>query len=64
MIIGDVGGADSDRSEIEEEGESDWAVGVGCALGRVDAAVPVPVWANSSSRPSKAGRSAFCIEDK
>ena len=64
MIIGDVGGADSDRSEIEEEGESDWTVGVDCTDGRVNAAVPDPVWANSSSRPSKAGSSVFCIEDK
>lgn len=63
MIIGDVGGADSDRSEIVEEGESDWAVGVGCTSERVNAGVPDPEWANSSSRPSEAGSSVFCMED-
>ena len=63
MTIGDVGGADSDRSEIGEEGRSDGAVGAGGTSGRDNAAVPDPVWADSSSRPSEAGNSAFCMED-
>jgi len=62
VIIGDVGGADNDRSEIGEEGESDGGVGVGSTPGRVNAGVPDPVWADSSSRLSEAGISAFCIE--
>jgi hypothetical protein len=62
VIIGDVGGADSDRSEIREEGESDRSVGVGGTPGRVNAGVLDPVWADSSSRPSETGSSVFCIE--
>ncbi len=59
VTTGDVGGADIDRSEIGEEGGSDWAVGV---VGRVDAAVRDSVWADSSSRPSDVRDSAFCME--
>ena len=63
MIIGDVGGADSDRSEIVEEGESNRVVGASGTTVIANAAVSDPVWANSSSRPSEAGSSAFCMED-
>jgi hypothetical protein len=63
MTIGDVGGADSDRSEIGEEGGFDGAVDAGGTPGRVNAALPDPVWVNPSSSPSEAGSSAFCMED-
>ena len=61
--IGDVGGADNDRSEIGEEGGFDGAVGAGGTPGRVNAAVPDSVWADSSSRLGEVACSAFCMED-
>ena len=62
MIIGDVGGADSDRSEIGDGGEPDGGVSVGSTPERVNAGALDPLWADSSSRPSEAGSSTFCIE--
>ena len=58
MIIGDVGGADSDRSEIGDEGEPD----EGVSVGSTPEGVPDPLCADSSSRPSEAGTATFCIE--